>query len=50
MAGVVSVDKLSVVLVVVLAALLIGERPTWSTVAGAVLVALGALLVSLPRS
>jgi transporter family protein len=48
-AGVVSVDKLSVVLVVGLAALLVGEWPTWRVVAGAVLVALGALLVSLPR-
>jgi transporter family protein len=49
-AGVVSVDKLSVVLVVVLAALLIGERASWNVVVGAGLVALGALLVSLPRS
>ena len=32
------------------AALLVGEWPTWQVVAGAVLVALGALLVSLPRS
>jgi transporter family protein len=49
-AGVVSVDKLSVVLVVFLAAFLPGERPTWHTVLGASLVALGALLVALPRT
>ena len=46
--GVVSVDKLSVVLVVALSALLVGERPTWHMSLGAALVALGAILVSLP--
>jgi transporter family protein len=48
--GVVSVDKLSVVLVVALAALLVGERLTWHVGLGAVLVALGAMLVSVPMS
>ena len=46
--GVVSVDKLSVVLVVALSALLVGERLTWHMSLGAALVALGAILVSLP--
>jgi transporter family protein len=46
--GVVSIDKLSLVLVVVLAAAFLGERPSWSVVLGAGLVAVGALLVSLP--
>jgi transporter family protein len=49
-AGVVSVDKLSVVLVVTLSALLVGERPAWHVGLGAGLVTLGAILVSLPRS
>ena len=48
--GVVAVDKLSVVLVVALSALLVGERPTWHVGLGAALVALGAILVSLPTS
>ncbi len=48
--GVVSVDKLSVVLVVALSALLIGERPAWHVGLGAALVALGAILVSVPMS
>ena len=48
--GVVSVDKLSVVLVVVLSVLLVGERPTWHVGLGSALVALGAILVSLPMS
>ena len=48
--GVVSVDKLSVVLVVVLSMLLVGERPTWHVGLGSALVALGAILVSLPMS
>ena len=46
--GVVSVDKLSVVVVVGLSALLVGERPTWRMGVGALLVALGVILVSLP--
>jgi len=45
--GVVAIDKLSVVFVVALAALLIGERLTWQAVVGSFLVAAGALLVSL---
>ena len=48
--GVVSVDKLSVVLVVALAALSVGERLTWHVGLGAVVVALGAMLVSVPMS
>jgi len=47
--GVVSVDKLSVVFVVGLAALVFGERLTWQVCCGALLVAVGALLVSLPH-
>jgi transporter family protein len=48
--GVVSVDKLSVVLVVALSVLALGERLTWRVSCGALLVAVGALLVSLPSS
>jgi bacterial/archaeal transporter family protein len=48
--GVVSVDKLSVVLVVAMSAILVGERLTWQVGFGALLVAIGALLVSLPTS
>jgi transporter family protein len=48
--GVVSMDKLSVVLVVALSALAVGEPLTWHVALGAVLVALGAILVSLPMS
>ena len=43
-------DKVSVVLVVALSALLVGERPTWHLNLEAALAALGALLVSLPMS
>jgi bacterial/archaeal transporter family protein len=46
--GVVSVDKLSVVLVVAMSAILLGERLTWQVSVGALLVAIGAFLVSLP--
>jgi transporter family protein len=46
--GVVSIDKLSVVFVVGLAAVAFGERLTWRLCCGALLVAIGALLVSLP--
>ena len=48
--GVVSVDKLSVVLVLALSALLVGEQPTWRMTLGAALVAVGTILVSLPMS
>jgi transporter family protein len=48
-AGVVSLDKLSVVLVVALSAPLVGERPPLQVGLGAGLVALGAILVSAPR-
>ena len=44
------IDRLSVVLVVVLAALLLGERPAWNVIAGVALIAGGAVLVSLPGS
>ena len=47
--GVVSIDKLSVVFVVGLAALAFGEHLTWRVGCGALLVAIGALLVSLPQ-
>jgi transporter family protein len=49
-AGVVAVDKLSVIFVVAIAALFIGERLTWQVALGAFLVAAGALLVSLPNA
>jgi len=45
-----SVDKLSVVLVIALSALTFGERLTWRVSCGALLVVVGALLVSLPSS
>jgi len=47
--GVVSIDKLSVVFVVGLASFAFGERLTWRVCCGALLVAIGALLVSLPQ-
>jgi transporter family protein len=46
--AVVSIDKLSLVLVVALGAVFLGEHPTWPVILGAVLVSIGALLVSLP--
>jgi bacterial/archaeal transporter family protein len=45
--GVVGIDKLSVPLAILLAALLLGEALTWKTVLGALLIAGGALLVAL---
>ena len=41
------VDKLSVVLVIVFAALFLGERLTWSTAAGGLLIASGAVVIAL---
>jgi transporter family protein len=41
------VDKLSVVLVIVFAAIFLGERLTWIKVAGGSLIALGALILAL---
>ncbi len=49
-AAVVSVDKLSLVLVVVAAAVMNGERPSWPVALGAVLMTAGAVLVSLPST
>ena len=45
--GVVSIDRLSIVAVVVLAALFLGEALTFKVAAGAALMVLGALLISL---
>jgi bacterial/archaeal transporter family protein len=42
------IDRLSVVLVVLLAVLLLGERPSWQVVVGVGLITGGAILVSLP--
>ena len=41
------VDKLSVVLVLVFAALFLGERLTWAKAAGGVLIAAGAIILAL---
>jgi len=49
-AGVVAIDKLSLVLVVGASAVCLGEPITWRVGLGAVLVTIGALLVSLPAS
>ncbi len=45
--GVVSIDRLSIVATVILAAVLLGEALTWKIAAGALLMVLGALLISL---
>lgn len=44
--GVVAIDRLSIVLVVILAAVFLGEAFTWKVAFGAVLVVAGALLIS----
>ena len=41
------IDKLSVVLVIVLAALFLGERLTWSTGIGGLLIVAGAIVIAL---
>jgi len=41
------IDKLSVVLVIVFAALFLGERLTWSRTVGGLLIMAGALVVAL---
>lgn len=45
--GVIAIDKLSVVLAILLAALFLGEGLTWKTAIGAVLITGGAFLVAL---
>jgi len=45
--GVAAIDRTSVVFVLVLAVLFLGESLTWKSVSGALLVALGAILMSL---
>jgi len=45
--GVVAIDRLSIIFVVILAALFLSEGLTWRSVVGALLMALGALLISL---
>jgi transporter family protein len=44
--GVVALDRLSVVIVLILAVLLLGEQLTWKSGLGAMLVAVGAVLMS----
>ena len=44
--GVVAIDRLSIVLVIILAAVFLGEALTWRAALGAVLVVAGALLIS----
>ena len=44
--GVVAIDRLSIVLVIILAAVFLGEALTWKAALGAVLVVTGALLIS----
>ena len=46
-AGVVALDRLSVVFALILAVLFVSESLTWKTGAGAVLVTLGAILMSI---
>lgn len=45
--GVVAVDKLSVVFVLILAVLLLGEQLTWKTGLGALLITIGAIFMTL---
>ncbi len=45
--GVVAVDRLSVVLVVLLAAIFLGEALSWLSVLGALMMTLGAILITL---
>lgn len=47
LAGVVSLDRLSVIFAVLLAILFLGENFTWKTILGAVLISAGAILVSI---
>jgi transporter family protein len=44
------IDKLSLPLGIVLAVLVLGERPTWANWAGIALMSIGALLATLPRA
>lgn len=48
--GVAPLDKLSVVLVILFAWLFLGEALTWRTIAGGLLIAAGAILISLAPS
>lgn len=45
--GVVAIDRLSIVLVVILAAIFLGEALSWKVALGALLMVAGALLISL---
>lgn len=45
--GVAAIDRLSVVFVVILAALFLAEKLTWKTVTGSLLITAGAILMSL---
>jgi transporter family protein len=45
--GVVAIDKLSVVFVLILVTLFMGESLTWKSGVGAVLLTIGAILMSL---
>jgi bacterial/archaeal transporter family protein len=48
-AGVTSIDKLSVVMVIALATLFLGEKLTLEMIIGATLITLGTVLVSVPK-
>jgi transporter family protein len=45
--GVAALDRLSIVFVVIFSVLILGDKLTWQVAAGAVLVTVGALLISL---
>jgi transporter family protein len=45
--GVIAIDKLSIVLAILLAALFLGESLTWKTAIGAILITGGAFLVAI---
>jgi transporter family protein len=49
-AQVAPIDKLSMPLAVLLAVILLGDRPTWVNWAGILMIAAGAYLAALPRS
>ncbi len=46
--AVVAIDRLSIVFVVVIAAVTLGETASWRTLGGAALMALGAFMIALP--
>jgi transporter family protein len=46
--AVVAIDRLSILFVIVIAALLLGETANWRTVSGAALMVVGAVMIALP--